>query len=267
MRKSGGVEQQCLPMRGESHEHIWRTADGKPVDNAMLKSRDPLDFPALEKAYSGCKRAVAAALAPQINTWDNFDSWLVDSDAYAKALVASRELLKKPQSSTEVKTPGYWNKILAGRSVRQGRAPHKSGIVSARPRSRAILVEAHVSSIKTSRSGSRSGWLSNQAWRRFTMSGRSRSVAWAVFFCTSGRSGRETSTASPERRARRVSARTTRRADPGESVGGAQDGRDRDQGSRARRRRHDRAAQGDRPSDRCAADAPRDREAGPPGQE
>jgi hypothetical protein len=47
---------------------------------------------------------------------------------------------------------------------------------------RAIFVEAQVSSMNTRRSGSRSGWLSNHAHRWFRMSGRSCSVACAVFF-------------------------------------------------------------------------------------
>ncbi len=51
-----------------------------------------------------------------------------------------------------------------------------------------------------------------------------------------------------------------RGAHPGEPIGGAQDRRDRDQGSRAGRCRHDGAAEGDRASDRCAADAPGDRQ-------
>src|SRR3954452_3701010 len=45
-----------------------------------------------------------------------------------------------------------------------------------------MLVEAQVSSMKISRSGSRSSWLSNQASRRLRMSGRSCSAACAVFF-------------------------------------------------------------------------------------
>ncbi len=52
----------------------------------------------------------------------------------------------------------------------------------ARPRSRAILVEAPVSSMNTRRSGSRSGCALNQALRRATTSGRSCSAACAVFF-------------------------------------------------------------------------------------
>src|ERR1700752_3770952 len=51
-----------------------------------------------------------------------------------------------------------------------------------RPRSLAILVVAPVSSMKTSCPGSRSGWPSNQAWRRRATSGRSCSAACAVFF-------------------------------------------------------------------------------------
>ena len=51
-----------------------------------------------------------------------------------------------------------------------------------RPRSRAIFVEVPVSSIKTSLSGSRSGWPLNQARRRASTSGRSCSLACAVFF-------------------------------------------------------------------------------------
>src|SRR4051812_50210899 len=45
-----------------------------------------------------------------------------------------------------------------------------------------MLVEAQVSSMNTSRSGSRSSWLSNQAARRLRISGRSCSAACAVFF-------------------------------------------------------------------------------------
>ena len=52
-----------------------------------------------------------------------------------------------------------------------------------RPWRRAILVEAQVSSMKTRRSGSRSSWPSNQSSRRFRTSGRSCSLACAVFFC------------------------------------------------------------------------------------
>jgi hypothetical protein len=44
------------------------------------------------------------------------------------------------------------------------------------------LVEAPVSSMKTSRVGSRSGCASNQASRRLATSGRSCSLACAVFF-------------------------------------------------------------------------------------
>ena len=45
-----------------------------------------------------------------------------------------------------------------------------------------MLGDAQVSSMKTSFSGSRSSWLSNQSSRRFRTSGRSCSVAWPVFF-------------------------------------------------------------------------------------
>ncbi len=53
---------------------------------------------------------------------------------------------------------------------------------AARPRRRAMLVAAPVSSMKTSLLGSSSSWSSNQASRRFRMSGRSRSAACADFF-------------------------------------------------------------------------------------
>jgi hypothetical protein len=49
-------------------------------------------------------------------------------------------------------------------------------------RRRAMLVAAPVSSMKTSLLGSSSSWSSNQASRRFRMSGRSRSAACADFF-------------------------------------------------------------------------------------
>jgi hypothetical protein len=45
-----------------------------------------------------------------------------------------------------------------------------------------MFVLAQVSSMKTSLEGSRSSWLSDQASRRFTMSGRSCSFASADFF-------------------------------------------------------------------------------------
>src|SRR5437016_10224827 len=50
-----------------------------------------------------------------------------------------------------------------------------------------MLVEAQVSSMNTSRAGSRSSWPSNQASRRLRMSGRSCSAAWAVFFFYGGK--------------------------------------------------------------------------------
>jgi hypothetical protein len=46
----------------------------------------------------------------------------------------------------------------------------------------AMLVDVQISSINTSRAGSRSSWFSNQASRRLRTSGRSCSVAWSVFF-------------------------------------------------------------------------------------
>ena len=52
----------------------------------------------------------------------------------------------------------------------------------ARPRRRVILVDTDVSSMKTSRAGSRSGWPSNHASRRAATSGRCCSLACAVFF-------------------------------------------------------------------------------------
>jgi hypothetical protein len=45
-----------------------------------------------------------------------------------------------------------------------------------------MLVEVHVSSMKTRRCGSRSSCPSNQSSRRFRTSGRSCSLAWADFF-------------------------------------------------------------------------------------
>jgi len=45
-----------------------------------------------------------------------------------------------------------------------------------------MLVDVQVSSMNTSRAGSRSSWFSNQASRRVRTSGRSCSDAWAAFF-------------------------------------------------------------------------------------
>jgi hypothetical protein len=53
---------------------------------------------------------------------------------------------------------------------------------SARSSLRTIFVAARVALMNTSRSGSRSGWLSNQAQRCLRTSGRSRLAACAVFF-------------------------------------------------------------------------------------
>src|SRR5438105_2892565 len=65
---------------------------------------------------------------------------------------------------------------LCGTGARQ-RSPRL-----ARPRRRAILVEAPVSSTNTSRSGSRSGCTSNHASRRAATSDLPCSLACAVFF-------------------------------------------------------------------------------------
>ena len=63
-----------------------------------------------------------------------------------------------------------------------GTAMRRRSPRAAQPWVRAMLVLAQVSSMKTSRSGSRRGWLSRQACRRFRTSGRSCSAAWPVFF-------------------------------------------------------------------------------------
>jgi hypothetical protein len=63
-----------------------------------------------------------------------------------------------------------------------GIAAHSRSPFGARPWRRAMLVEAHVSSMKTSRSGSSSGWPSNPSRRRLRTCGRSCSSACAVFF-------------------------------------------------------------------------------------
>ncbi len=57
------------------------------------------------------------------------------------------------------------------------REAHRQG-----PWLRVMLVAVQVSSMKTSRSGSRSSWPSNHSSRRFRTSGRSCSIAWPVFF-------------------------------------------------------------------------------------
>jgi len=65
-------------------------------------------------------------------------------------------------------------------SVRDGRP---AALASQGPAgNRAILVEVPVSSMKTRRPGSRSGWAANQALRRAAMSDRSCSAACAVLF-------------------------------------------------------------------------------------
>lgn len=51
-----------------------------------------------------------------------------------------------------------------------------------RPWLRVMLVAVQVSSMNTSRSGSRSSWPSNQSCRWLRTSGRSCSIAWPVFF-------------------------------------------------------------------------------------
>lgn len=63
-----------------------------------------------------------------------------------------------------------------------GTAARQRWPFAAQPRRRAIFVEAPVSSMKISFSGSRSSWPSNQSWRFARTSGRCCSPAWPVFF-------------------------------------------------------------------------------------
>ncbi len=65
-----------------------------------------------------------------------------------------------------------------------GGAPRQRSPRLERPRSRAIFVDRPVSSMQTGLAGSKSSWLSNQAWRFLKTSGRSCSNACAVFVCT-----------------------------------------------------------------------------------
>jgi transposase len=65
---------------------------------------------------------------------------------------------------------------------RWGMAARNRSPSGARPELRAMVVDAQVSSMKTSPSGSRSSWPSNPSWRRFMMSGRSGSLACTVFY-------------------------------------------------------------------------------------
>ena len=55
---------------------------------------------------------------------------------------------------------------------------------------RVMLVAVQVSSMNTSRSGSRSSWPSNQACLWLRTSGRSCSIAWPVLFCALCRGAR-----------------------------------------------------------------------------
>lgn len=84
----------------------------------------------------------------------------------------------------------------------------------AHPRSRDIFVLRPVSSMKTSRAGSRSNWPSNQSRRRFRRSGHSCSTACAVFLNVQPRLRSQTSsalrpmeTALPSRNGRTISLR------------------------------------------------------------
>ncbi len=64
-----------------------------------------------------------------------------------------------------------------------GGAPRQRSPRLERPRSCAIFVDRPLSSMKTGLAGSKSSWLSNQAWRFLKTSDRSCSNACAVF-CT-----------------------------------------------------------------------------------
>jgi hypothetical protein len=66
-----------------------------------------------------------------------------------------------------------------------------------------MLVAVQVSSMKTSRSGSRSSCPSNQSCLCFRTSGRSCSIAWPVFFCASCRDEQRSGEARPQRRSGR----------------------------------------------------------------
>ena len=74
-----------------------------------------------------------------------------------------------------------------------GTAARQRRPLGAQPRSRAIFVDSPLSSMKIKLSGSRSACRSSHASRAAFTSGRSCSLACAVFFCASGRAGRETS--------------------------------------------------------------------------
>ena len=83
------------------------------------------------------------------------------------------------------------------------------------PRSRAIFIDAPVSSMKISRSGASPAWPSNQSRRRASTSGRRCSAAWPVFFCASARAWRRSarpSTGTPEPRATPPASRQSRPA-------------------------------------------------------
>ena len=64
------------------------------------------------------------------------------------------------------------------------------------PRSRAIFIDAPVSSMKISRSGASPAWPSNQSRRRASTSGRCCSAAWPAFFVRQPALGEEV----PDRR-------------------------------------------------------------------
>ena len=64
--------------------------------------------------------------------------------------------------------------------------PYADAVRAGHDRVRAILVEAPVSSLKISHSGSRSSWPSNQTSRASLTSGRSCSAACADFFDRDG---------------------------------------------------------------------------------
>ncbi len=163
----GGVKRGSVEIGGGSVEgQVWRNVGeagpGEPGSWAALRARTSDVVPALALPYG-----------PAAREWPHQRP---DTCQHPITRPSCPKILLAPRGGVH--------------TCRGERRPVVRSPFGARPRSRAILVDVQVSSMNTSRAGSRSSWPSNQASRRVRTSGRSCSVAWAVFFLTSGRCGR-----------------------------------------------------------------------------
>ena len=109
-------------------------------------------------------------VASFMDNWNNIVRNVRNNPSLVQARAGEASQRNAATSVVVLRWP--WGKPIRSRSPRRQR-----------PWLRVMLVAVQVSSMNTSRAGSRSSWRSNHASRRLRTSGRSCSLAWPVFFC------------------------------------------------------------------------------------